>query len=95
MIVVRDVFIAKYGKGGELAAHFKNAVEQFPDFTLDRILTDVSGTFFTVITEVTLDSLSDWEKYRGKIFSEPGFGDWFAKMVPMVESGSREFLNIE
>jgi len=95
MILIRDVFTAKYGKGGELVAHFKEAVEKYPDFTLDRILTDASGTFFTVVTEITLESFSEWEKRRDKIFSEPDFGDWFTRMIPLVENGSREFFHIE
>ena len=95
MIVIRDVFRAKYGKGGELVKLFKEANEKYPAFNLDRILTDASGPFFTVITERKEESLTTWEKGRETIFSDPGFGDWFAKMMPLVESGSREFYNVE
>jgi hypothetical protein len=28
-------------------------------------------------------------------FALPEFGDWFARMIPLVESGRREFYNIE
>ena len=95
MIVVRDVFKAKYGKGGELVNLFKEANEKYPAFNLDRILTDASGPFFTVITERTEESLSAWEKGRETVFSDPRFGDWFARMMPLVDSGSREFYNVE
>jgi hypothetical protein len=30
-----------------------------------------------------------------EIFARGEFGDWFARMVPLVESGRREFYNIE
>ena len=51
MILVRDVFQAKYGRGGELVALFKEAGEKWPAEYAVRILTDASGPFFTVVTE--------------------------------------------
>lgn len=93
MILVRDVFQAKYGKGGELVALFKELSQQAQ--VVDRILTDASGPFYTVVTETTLESLAAWEQRMAEIFSKPEFGAWFARMVPLVESGRREFYNIE
>jgi hypothetical protein len=82
MLVVRQVFQAKYGRGDELVALFQelngrmrevgSVGELAPQF---RILTDVSGPFFTVVTEVEV-------------------GEWFERMMPLVESGSREFYTI-
>jgi hypothetical protein len=93
MILVRDVFQAKYGKGGELVALFKELSQQAQ--AVDRILTDASGPFYTVVTETTLESLAAWEQRMAEIFSLPEFGEWFARMMPLVESGRREFYNIE
>ncbi len=62
MILVRDVFQAKYGKGGELVALFKEIRQQWPAQSVDRILTDASGPFFTVVTETTVESLAAWGK---------------------------------
>jgi hypothetical protein len=96
MILVRDVFQAKYGKGGELVALFKEAREALgPMVAGHRILTDASGTFFTVVTETQVESLAEWESRLVEMFARPEFGDWFARMVPLVESGCREFYNIE
>ena len=95
MILVRDVFQAKYGKGGELVALFKEAREKWPSKYGDRILTDASGSFFTVVTETTVESLAEWERRIADVFSLPEFGAWFARMTPLVESGSREFYHIE
>ena len=95
MIIVRDVFQAKYGKGGELVALFKEArPELFPDHGF-RILTDASGPFFTVVTEAEMASLGEWEKIIQEAFSNPEFGKWFARMEPLVRSGQREFYNVE
>jgi hypothetical protein len=95
MILMRDVFQAKYGKGGELAALFKEAREKWPAVYAPRILTDLSGSFFTVVTETEVENLAAVEQLMADVFALPDFGDWFARMEPLVESGRREFYNIE
>ena len=95
MILVRDVFQAKYGRGDELVALFKEAREQFPEMGTSRILTDASGTFFTVVTEEEVASFAEWESRMADVFGAPEFGEWFARMMELVDSGRREFYNIE
>lgn len=97
MILVRDVFQAKYGRGGELVAVLKQGqhILTAAGYPRERILTDASGPFFTVVTEAELPGLAEWERLSKEIFAQPGFGEWFARMQPLVESGRREFYNIE
>jgi hypothetical protein len=95
MILVRDVFQAKYGSGDELVALFKEASEMSYWGGNQRLLTDLSGEFFTVVVETEVESLAEYERLRDEEFSKPGFADWFARMVPLVESGRREFYTIE
>ena len=95
MIVIRDVFQAQYGKGGDLVNLLKQAQNQWPDLYAYRILTDMSGTFFSVVTETEAESLGEWERRIAEVFSQPDFGKWFAKMTPLVSSGRREFYNVE
>jgi hypothetical protein len=94
MILVRDVFQAKYGKGGDLVALFQEAKKVLPN-AYGRILTDTSGPFFTVVAEAEVESLAAWEQLIASIFSMSEFGEWFARMEPLVESGRREFYHIE
>ncbi len=95
MILVRDVFQAKYGKGDELVALFKELRDKLEFGLAQRILTDVSGTFFTVVTETEVESLAEWERLSSEALSTAEFADWFARMVPLAESGGREFYTIE
>jgi hypothetical protein len=97
MMLVRDVFQAKYGKGGDLVALIKEVKGKWPESTQYgyRILTDASGPFFTVVTETEVASLAEWERLIAEVFSLPEFGAWFTRMAPLVESGRREFYNIE
>ena len=95
MIIVRGVFQAAYGKGGDLVALFREAREKWPEQYADRILTDASGTFFTVVVETKVESLAEWERRSAEFFANPEFGDWFARMTPLVRCGSREFFRVE
>ena len=95
MIIVRDVFQAKYGKGGELVALLKEANQAWGAQYARRVMTDASGPFFTIVTETEVDSLAEWEKLAASIFSNPEFGKWFERTKPLIESGRREFYNVE
>jgi len=94
MIVVRGVFQAKYGKGDELVQLMKESNMIWPNQREFRMMTDLSGPFFTVITEADYESLSAWEADIQKYFGDDRFSSWFERMVPLVESGSREFYNL-
>jgi hypothetical protein len=98
MLLVRQVFQAKYGRGDELVALFqelntrmRDEGELSPQF---RILTDASGPFFTVVTETEVESFAAWESGFREAMERPWMEDWFSRMMPLVESGSREFYTI-
>jgi hypothetical protein len=94
MIIVRDVFQAKYGRGDELVGLFREMQTMMPQDQRLRILTDASGQFFTVVTEMEVASLSDWEKSFTAEMAGKDFAAWFERMVPLVDSGHREFYNV-
>ena len=102
MLLVRQVFQAKYGRGDELVALFKEGFARFrsPGEAAEaarrsyRILTDASGSFFTVVIEVEVESFAAWEGSFRESMARPWIGEWFGRMMPLVESGSREFYNI-
>ena len=94
MIVVRNVFQAKYGKGDELVQLLKEYTTMWPSGRNARILTDLSGPFFTAVGEVIYDSLSAWETDSREIFGDARFAAWFERTVPLVDSGRREFYNL-
>jgi hypothetical protein len=100
VIVVRQIFQAKYGHGDELVELFKEffqAMSQRPQsgFRRNRILTDLSGPFFTIVTETDVESLAVWERGFGENMASGDFRDWFTRMQNVVESGSREYWTIQ
>jgi hypothetical protein len=98
MLLVRQVFQAKYGHGDDLVALFQELNTRLAEIGTNaprfRILTDLSGPFFTVVTEIEVESLADWEGSFSEVMGQPWMGDWFGRMMPLVESGSREFYTI-
>ena len=58
------------------------------------MLTDASGTFFTVVAELTFENFAAYEEAQNAEFARSDFGAWFEKMVPLVDSGYREFLTV-
>ncbi|MDI6695110.1 MAG: hypothetical protein QME21_08700 [Anaerolineales bacterium] len=95
MIVVRDVFQAKYGKADDLVKLLLDAKAKFPKFVYQRILTDASGPFFTVVAEAEVEDFSAWEKGLSEIFADPEFPRWFSQMENLVDSGQRQFFRME
>ena len=95
MIVERDVFQAKYGRGDELVEVIKDGQEMAAKWGVSsqRILTDLTGPFFTVVWEVEYESLADFER-TSEAFGDPEFEQWFARMPELIESGSRELFTI-
>jgi hypothetical protein len=97
VIVVRNVFQAKYGKGDELVALFKQATPMFKRHTGGRgfrTLVDLSGPMFTVVTEFEWPSLAASEDGMKKMFADPEFGKWFAGMPDLIDHGSRDIWTV-
>jgi hypothetical protein len=99
MILVRTVFQAAFGKGGELAAAMRASSDQMADDFGSgnrwRLLTDLSGPFDTVVLEVEMESLAAWERMRAEMFARPDFQESMAQTQGLIVSGRNELLTIE
>ena len=56
---------------------------------------DLTGPAYTLVWEMTTDSLSAWEKEMAEGMSEPGWREWYQKFVPLVDHSYREIFTIE
>ncbi len=87
------------GKAQEVADGFKHAsttmARIFGQSARSRILTDLSGQFNTVVQEIEVESLGEWERMRAAAFADPEFQQGLAAMTDLVESGRAEFYTIE
>lgn len=106
MIVVRQVFQTKFGLSGPMALAFKDSASWTRDIlgghaanVRVRILTDLSGPFNTVVQEIEVDSLAQWEQSRVRLFSDPRWHEMQARMQATMPdalvSGSLEFYAVE
>jgi len=99
MLVVRDVFHAKFGKANPVVAYFKEGLKKASEMMGEemanrvRILTDRTGRFDTVVVEVTVESLTELEQLRGQMQGMQASSD--SPIFDLVEMGHREIYNIE
>lgn len=97
MIVVRNVFHLKFGKAREAVAAMKEGVAIQKRLGVDvnqRLLTDLTGSFYTLVLELTLPNLAALETTLSKVMSDKDFHANYEKLVPLVESGHREIFNL-
>ena len=97
MIVIRNVFRLKFGKAREAVALFKEgaAIQKRAGASFSpRILTDVTGPFYTVVLELTVADFSTFETEAPRFMAAQEFQANYQKLVPLIESGYREIFTI-
>lgn len=99
MILVRLTFQVKWGRVQEVVDGLKQSEAMMRRISgansRVRILTDLSGPFNTVVQEVEVASLAEWERQRAALFADPEFQQREASIEPPFESGRTEFFTIE
>jgi hypothetical protein len=95
MIVERIVFRAKFGQGDTVAAAFKEFNEKMASRSgvTSRLLTDLTGTMFTIVAETEyrdLAHVAEIEAEQRKLYADPEWQRWFSTWSGAVEVGSRE-----
>ena len=94
MIVVRDIFQVKFGKMKEAKDIWKEMMKAMPATAggKPRILTDLTGQYYTLVMENTHKDLADYEASMRR--DMPAIGPLYQKFVPLVDSGRREIFTI-
>lgn len=98
MIVIRNVFRLKFGMAREALAVMKEnlAIQKriAPDVSA-RLLTDVTGPYYTLVLELTIPNLGAMETTAPRIFGDKEFqANYHQKFAPLVESGHREIFAV-
>jgi hypothetical protein len=97
MVVIRNVFQLKFGKAKEAVPLVKETVaiqKRAGAGFSSRILTDLTGPFYTVVLELTVPNLSAWEAEAPKFMADKEFQSNYQKLMPLVESGYREIFTV-
>jgi hypothetical protein len=95
MIVVRDIFQLKFGKMKEAKDVWKEMLKLFPAEAKSRmrLLTDLTGQYYTLVMENTHKSISEWESSMAQM-ADPAMGALYQKFTPLVDEGRREIFTI-
>ena len=99
MVVIRNVFRLKFGKAREAVALFKEsiAIQKRVGAGMNfstRLLTDLTGPFYTVVLEITVPDLATFQTEAPKLMGDKEWHAVYDKITPLVESGSREIFTI-
>ena len=97
MIVVRNTFRLKFGAAREALAIMKEGLAIQKRAGVDvsqRLLTDLTGQFYTIVLELTLPNLSALEATMPKVMGDKDWQANYQKLVPLVDSGHREVFTI-
>lgn len=98
MIVVRNVFRLQFGKAKEAVALWKEGQRLLKEMDFGtgstRVLTDLVAPFYTLVFESTHDSLGHYESGSKNLMGNEIWKSWYARFVPLVETGHREIFTI-
>ena len=99
MIVIRNVFQLEFGKAKDAVALMKEGLaiqkRSVPDVEFStRLLTDVTGPFYTLVLELTVPSLAVFEANASRAFADKDFQANYQKMAALVRSGYREIFTV-
>ena len=99
MVVIRNVFQLKFGKAREAIALFKEgvAIQKRIGAGLSfstRLLTDVTGPFYTVVLEITTPNLAAFEENAPRLMGDKDWQANYQKIGPLVESGHRDIFTV-
>jgi len=98
MLIIREVFTAKPGQASKLARLFKKASGQDAN---TRVMTDFVGDYNTVVIEMQVNNLAEFEKQMEEYKSgkpdpkmDPKVAEEMSKYTEMYLTGRREIYQI-
>ncbi len=96
MILVRDVFQID-------PEQMKTAKEEMKEhreiakrlgYQIGRVLTDLTGEYYTLVLESQYKNLAEYEAALKKIFADAGWQKSYAKFRKMIRGGRREMYTV-
>jgi hypothetical protein len=96
MIVVRDIFQIQpdhMKKAKELAQQMR-AMERRAGYAVARIMTDLTGEYYTLVFESEFKSLGEYETALSKGMSDPEWQKLYPEFRKLMRSGRREIYTM-
>lgn len=93
MIIVRETFTAKPGCASKLAAQFKSVMEAAMPGRA-RILTDLVGSFNTVVIETAAGSMGEFESELARVMADETVRAKMQGYTELYLTGRREVYRV-
>ena len=96
MILVRNSFQVKFGRMKEAVALLKEnlALARSAGLQTGRLMTDVTGPFYTLVLELEYESMAEADKGQAAVGKLSGWQETYQKFAGVVDSGSREIFSV-
>ena len=97
MIVVRNVFRQKFGKAKEAVALLREGIAMQRRAGVEmkqRIMTDLVGTFYTLVLELTVSNMAELEANMPRAMGDKDWQANYQRFSALVESGYREIFTL-
>lgn len=96
MIVVRDIFQLQFGKARDAIAALQDGQRRLKEkgYAVNRIMTDITGEYYTLVMESTYESLAAYEESLNQAIQDKDWKDAYSRFVPLVKSGRREVFRV-
>ena len=93
MYVIRETFTAKPGMASKLARMFREMSKDMPG-PRSRVLTDFIGPYNTVVWEMEVKEIAEFEKLMKEYAEKPDMGKQMAGYTEMYTTGKREIYRV-
>lgn len=95
MIVVRNTFQVKFGRMKDAVPLLQeNLARAAAGGKRGRLMTDVTGPFYTLVLEFEFESLADADKNMSTLMKLPGWQETYQKFAALVDSGRRDIYAV-
>ncbi len=96
MILVRDVFQIDPEQMKTAKSEMKEHREigKRLGYQIGRVMTDLTGEYYTLVLESEYKNLADYEAALKKIFADAGWQKSHAKFRKMIRGGRREMYTV-
>ena len=96
MIVVRNTFQVKFGRMKDALPLMKEnlARAKATGHFVGRLMTDVTGGFYTLVLELEYENMAEAEKGGSEVMKLPGWQETYQKFAAVVESGRRDVFSV-
>ena len=99
MIIERNIFYLKFGKAKEGIEIWKQILNEAKRNNFKgpemRLLSDISGTAYTLILEMHIGSFTDINSKNTIWATHPSFQELYQQFIPLCEKAHREYFKIE